>query len=349
MSEFLVFRRDNFSFLYEKKSLTVFLGLILLSVLSILLSLSIGQTNYSVIDVAKSLIGIGDPAKDFVIKSLRLPRTLVAFFVGSSLALSGAILQGMVKNPLASPDLIGITSGGSVGALVFLTLFTDPFNNSLTVSVFYMPVFTFLGAFLASILIYFTSFKNGVTPYRLILIGIAVSGAAKALTSILIINGPLIFIAESNIWVTGSVYGTNWDHFKLLFIWFSIFALVSIVFIRDLNVQNLDDSLAIGLGTPIERKRFLLLILSTTLACGAVAVGGGIGFVGLVAPHICKKLTNSSFENILPLSILVGGIIVVLSDLAARTLFAPLDIPVGVFTAGIGAPFFIYLLWSKRK
>jgi len=107
--------------------------------------------------------------------------------------------------------------------------------------------------------------------------------------------------------------------------------------------------LAIGLGSPIEKKRFILLLLSTTLACGAVAVGGGIGFVGLVAPHICRKLTNSSFENILPQSVLVGGIIVVLSDLAARTLFAPLDIPVGVFTAGVGAPFFIYLLWSKRK
>jgi iron complex transport system permease protein len=349
MNEFLVFRREKFSFLYEKKSLTVFLSLMLVSILSILLSLSIGQTNYSIVDVAKSLIGIGDPTKDFIIKSLRLPRTLVAFLVGSSLALSGAILQGMVKNPLASPDLIGITSGGSVGALVFLTLFTNPFNNSLTVSIFYMPIFTFSGAFLASILIYFTSFKNGVTPYRLILVGIAVSGAAKALTSILILNGPLVFIAESNIWLTGSVYGTNWDHFTLLLIWFVVFSLISILFIRDLNIQNLDDSLAIGLGSPIEKKRFILLLLSTTLACGAVAVGGGIGFVGLVAPHICRKLTNSSFENILPQSVLVGGIIVVLSDLAARTLFAPLDIPVGVFTAGVGAPFFIYLLWSKRK
>jgi len=230
MKEFLVFRRKNFSFLYEKKSLNVFLGLILISILSVLLSLSIGQTNYSIVDVINSLIGVGDPTKDFIIKGLRLPRTLVAFLVGSSLALSGAILQGMVKNPLASPDLIGITSGGSVGALVFLTLFTDPFNNSLTVSVFYMPIFAFAGAFLVVILVYFLSFKKGVTPYRLILIGIAIAGAAKALTSILIINGPVVFIKEAQLWITGTVYGTNWTHVKLLSIWFLALFLISMIY-----------------------------------------------------------------------------------------------------------------------
>lgn len=349
MKRFFVFRKGNFSLIYEKRSLLIVVCTLIICILSLLLSLSIGQKNISIIKVISILLGRAEGGDSLIVNAIRLPRTLVALFVGISLGLSGAILQGVVKNPLAAPNIIGITDSGSVGALIFLTLFTDPKNNSLTTSIFYMPVFAFAGAFLAVLLVYFLAFKKGVTPYRLILIGIAVSGAAKALTSILIINGPVVFIKEAQLWITGTVYGTNWTHVKLLSIWFLILLILTLFSIREMNIQNLDDSISTGLGSAVEKNRFLLMVLSAALASGAVAVGGGISFVGLIAPHISRKLTNSSFENIIPLSALIGGIIVVLSDLAARTLFFPLDLPVGIFTAGIGAPFFIYLLIKNQK
>lgn len=350
MKKFLIFRKGHFSLIYEKRSALIVLITIILSLLSLIFSLSIGQKNLSFIEVIKILFDRNlTGGNSLIVNTIRLPRTLVAFLVGGSLGLSGAILQGVVKNPLAAPNIMGITDGGSVGALIFLTLFTDPKNNALTTSIFYMPIFAFAGAFLVVILVYFLSFKEGVTPYRLILIGIAIAGAAKALTSILIINGPVIFIKEAQLWITGTVYGTNWTHVKLLSVWFLALFLISMIYIRELNMQNLDDSISMGLGSLVEKNRFILMILSAALASGASAVGGGISFVGLIAPHISRKLTNSSFENIAPLSTLVGGIVVVLSDVAARTLFSPLDLPVGIFTAGIGAPFFIYLLIKNQS
>ncbi len=349
MKKFLVIRNKRFSFIYEKRSMTILLATFIIALISIILSLSVGQRFIAIDKVVKAIFGIGSGGDKLIINTLRLPRTLVAFFVGTSLGLSGAVLQGVVKNPLAAPNIIGITDSGSVGALIFLTLFTDPKNNSLTTSIFYMPVFAFIGAFAAVILVYVLAFKKGVTPFRLILIGIAVSGAAKALTSVLIINGPVIFIKEAQLWITGTVYGTNWTHVKLISSWFAILFVVTMILLRELNIQNLDDGISTGLGSSVEKNRFILMVLSAAMAAGAVAVGGGISFVGLIAPHISRKLTNSSFENIAPLSTLIGGIIVVLSDIAARTLFFPLDLPVGIFTAGIGAPFFIYLLIKNQR
>ncbi|MFT9494149.1 FecCD family ABC transporter permease [Anaerosolibacter sp.] len=349
MKNFLIVRKGNFSAIYEKRSMLILFITAIVCILSILFSLSMGQKHISLFKIIQVLMGGTGSGDSLIIHSIRLPRTLVALFVGTSLGLAGAVLQGVVKNPLAAPNIIGITDSGSVGALVFLTIFTNPKNNALTTSIFYMPIFAFIGAFSAVLLVYFLAFKKGVTPYRLIMIGIAVAGAAKALTSILILNGPVVFIKEAQLWITGTVYGTNWTHVKLLSSWFMVLFVLTIVFTRELNIQNLDDGISIGLGSSVEKNRFILMVLSAALASGAVAVGGGVSFVGLIAPHICRKLTNSSFENILPLSALIGGIIVVLSDVAARTLFFPLDLPVGIFTAGIGAPFFIYLLIKNQQ
>lgn len=349
MKDFLIFRKEKFSLIYEKRNILIFLIITFIALLSIILSLSVGKVYIPILTVVKTILGVGSEGDALIINTIRFPRTLVAFFVGASLGLSGTILQGVVKNPLAAPNIIGITDSGSVGALIFLTLFTDPKNNSLTASIFYLPVFAFLGALMAVFIVYILAFKKGVTPFRIILIGIAISGAAKAITSILIINGPVVFIKEAQLWVTGTVYGTNWTHVKLISVWFLALFIVTMIFIREMNVQNLDDSISIGLGSSVEKNRFILMVLSAALAAGAVAVGGGVSFVGLISPHICRKLTNSSFENIVPLSILVGGIIVVLSDIAGRTLFSPLDLPVGIFTSGIGAPFFIYLLMRNKR
>lgn len=324
-------------------------GLLLgITILMIFFSLCLGEAMVGPLDVLKSILGIDAGFSSILVTKIRLPRVLVAFFVGASLALSGAILQGVVKNDLASPDILGVVNGGSVGALVFLTIFIDPKNNSLTTSILYMPIFTFMFSFMALMCILIINGKSSSTN-KLIIIGIGVSAIAKAITNILIINGPIIFIKEATTWITGSIYGANWTHAILIMVIFSIFATLTLILIKDLNLHQLEDEVVIVLGNKLHKSRIILLGISAALAAGAVTIGGGISFVGLIAPHIARKLVDSKFENVIPLSILIGGIITLLADFVSKWLFYPQDLPIGIFTAFIGAPYFIYLLVKKRN
>ncbi|WP_346935905.1 iron ABC transporter permease [Clostridium sp.] len=324
-------------------------GLLLgITILIIVFSLCLGEVMVAPLDVLKSILGIDAGFSSILVMKIRLPRVLVAFFVGASLALSGAILQGVVKNDLASPDILGVVNGGSVGALVFLTIFIDPKNNSLTTSILYMPIFTFIFSFIALMSILLINGKSS-SPNKLIIIGIGVSAIAKAITNILIINGPVIFIKEATTWITGSIYGANWTHAILIIVIFSTFATLTLIFIKDLNLHQLEDEVVIVLGNKLHKSRIILLGISAALAAGAVTIGGCISFVGLIAPHIARKLVDSKFENVIPLSILIGGIITLLADFVSKWLFYPQDLPIGIFTAFIGAPYFIYLLVKKRN
>ncbi len=332
----------------SKKAIKLSALLLGITILMIFFSLCLGEAMVGPLDVLKSILRIDTGFSSILVTKIRLPRVLVAFFVGASLALSGAILQGVVKNDLASPDILGVVNGGSVGALVFLTIFIDPKNNSLTTSILYMPIFTFIFSFIALMFILFISGKSSSTN-KLIIIGIGVSAIAKAITNILIINGPIIFIKEATTWITGSIYGANWTHAILIMVIFSIFATLTLIFIKDLNLHQLEDEVVIVLGNKLHKSRIILLGISAALAAGAVTIGGGISFVGLIAPHIARKLVDSKFENVIPLSILIGGIITLLADFVSKWLFYPQDLPIGIFTAFIGAPYFIYLLVKKRN
>ncbi|WP_346886869.1 iron ABC transporter permease [Clostridium sp. UBA4395] len=331
----------------SKKAIKLSALLLGITILMIFFSLCLGEAMVGPLDVLKSILGIDTGFSSILVTKIRLPRVLVAFFVGASLALSGAILQGVVKNDLASPDILGVVNGGSVGALVFLTIFIDPKNNSLTTSILYMPIFTFIFSFIALMCILLINGKSSSTN-KLIIIGIGVSAIAKAITNILIINGPIIFIKEATTWITGSIYGANWTHAILIIVIFSIFATLTLIFVKDLNLHQLEDEVVIVLGNKLHKSRIILLGISAALAAGAVTIGGGISFVGLIAPHIARKLVDSKFENVIPLSILIGGIITLLADFVSKWLFYPQDLPIGIFTAFIGAPYFIYLLVKKR-
>lgn len=332
----------------SKKAIKLSALLLGITILMIFFSLCLGEAIVGPLDVLKSILGIDAGFSSILVTKIRLPRVLVAFFVGASLALSGAILQGVVKNDLASPDILGVVNGGSVGALVFLTIFIDPKNNSLTTSILYMPIFTFMFSFMALMCILIINGKSSSTN-KLIIIGIGVSAIAKAITNILIINGPIIFIKEATTWITGSIYGANWTHAILIMVIFSIFATLTLILIKDLNLHQLEDEVVIVLGNKLHKSRIILLGISAALAAGAVTIGGGISFVGLIAPHIARKLVDSKFENVIPLSILIGGIITLLADFVSKWLFYPQDLPIGIFTAFIGAPYFIYLLVKKRN
>lgn len=341
--------RSSISFLLDRKVLGIILILLVLAAGAMVVSTGLGEMHISPLEVIKVLAGQGSELNELVIKQFRLPRIITAFLVGVALAVSGAILQGLIRNPLASPDIIGITGGASVAAVTFLTLYSDTSNNTLVVSIKWLPVAAFIGAALIAFIVYALAWKNGVSPIRLVLIGIGLSAAMQAITSLMILLGPLYLASQATIWLTGSVYASNWEKVQMFLPWIGLCLILVMLAIRHLNIQELGDDLAVNAGSKVQKNRLFLLLLSTALAGGAVAVAGGIGFVGLMAPHMARKLVGSSFGGLIPVSALLGGMIVVLADLVARMAFSPLDLPAGIFTAAIGAPYFIYLLFKSRN
>lgn len=350
MSEYRSFRilKGKVSFLINKRATVVLTILLLLSAVIFLWSTGLGEMKIGPLTVLKVLFGGGTDMEKLVIQDFRLPRIIVALMVGMSLAVAGGILQGMIRNPLASPDVLGITGGAAVAVVGFLAFFSDQ-NHALTVSIKWMPLAAFVGAGIIALLVYFLAWKNGVSPIRLVLIGIGISALMQALTTLMMILGPIYRASQANIWITGTVYGSNWANVATLVPWTVIFLLIAFVMARNINVLELGDETATGVGGRVQRHRFLLLLISTALIGSSVAFAGGIGFVGLMAPHMARRLVGSAFGALLPVSAFIGGILVMLADLIGRTLFSPLEIPAGVFTAGIGAPYFIYLLFKTRN
>ncbi|WP_227937567.1 FecCD family ABC transporter permease [Alkalihalobacillus deserti] len=345
MSRFFSVRNKSgsISFQLDKKALITLVILTLFSLSIFILSLSIGSSFVTPIAVIKQLIGYGSGENDFILHTLRIPRALVAFMVGSALAVSGLILQGIIRNPLASPDIIGITGGASVGAIIFIVYFMG------TVSINWLPLAAILGAAIVSIIMYVLSWEKGVTPIRLVLIGIGIAAAMKAIVTMFIVISETAVTTKAYLWMTGSLYGANWQDVYLMLPWILIFIPLTFLFARIVNVKELGDDIATGLGVKVQLHRFFLLFFSVALAGSAVAFAGGISFVGLIAPHIARMLIGRSFGGLIWTSALIGGVIVTIADGVARTAFLPMDIPAGVFTAGIGAPFFIYLLYRNRN
>ncbi len=342
------FGKGRISFLVDRKSLVVFLFLLCMTVFLALLSSGLGDMRISPINVVKAWFGYGTDMDQLVVNSFRLPRIIIAILVGICLAISGAILQGIVRNPLASPDIIGITGGAAVAVVSFLTVFSDE-NNALTVSIHWMPLAAFIGATVIAFLIYALAWKNGISPIRIVLIGIGLSALTQALTTLFMILGPIYRASQANIWLTGSIYGASWENISVLLPWTIGLIILLFIVTRHLNIQELGDSVATGVGSAVGRYRLILLLLSTGFAAGGVAFAGAVSFVGLIAPHISRKLVGSSFGALLPVSALVGAILVIVADLIGRVLFGPTEIPAGVFTAAIGAPYFIYLLYKYRN
>ncbi|EIT86298.1 ABC transporter integral membrane protein [Fictibacillus macauensis ZFHKF-1] len=346
MKKFASIQTKKVSFLLHKKGLMVSLLLAIVVISAIVGSLSIGDTLLSPLEVIASLIGTGDPGTSLIVSEFRLPRILIATIAGAALALSGSILQGVVRNPLASPDMLGITHGAGLAAVAFITLFSS--GRQLNVSIHYLPVAAVTGAILMAILIYILAWSKGISPVRFILIGVGLMSAAQALTSLMILLGPIYAASQATIWLTGSVNGSSWNDVMNLLPWFIVLLPLLVIITRQLNVQALGDDVAESVGHAVQKWRIALLLISTVLAGSAVAFAGAIGFVGLIAPHIARRLVGPSAGSLLPVASLLGSLLVVLADLAGRTLFAPMEVPAGVFTAAIGAPYFIYLLLKNH-
>jgi len=345
-SSWLVLRSKQLplSLRVDRRTPAILLGLAVLSLAVLVLSVGYGEYPTAPLDVIRTLLGLNTNNADyaFVIYTLRLPRVIVAFLVGMALAIAGAILQGLTRNPLAAPEIVGVEAGAGLAAVSLIVLFPS-------IPVLFLPIAAFAGALIAALLVYTLAWENGSSPIRLILVGVGVGAVAAAFTSLMITFGNIYDVSQALVWLAGSVYGRTWEHIQALLPWLIVFIPLALVSARELNTMNLGDDVARGLGSPVEWQRGLLLLITVALAGASVATAGTIGFVGLMSPHLARQLVGTPHEGLIPTAALIGGLIVALADFLGRSLFAPIELPCGVVTAAIGAPYFLYLLYRNRN
>lgn len=281
------------------------------------------------------LNGGGDNASRQILLNIRLPRAIVAALVGMNLAVSGAVLQAVMKNPLADPHIIGISSGAGLAGIFVIVLF--PALEYLIVPT------AFCGAMLAAACIYILAWKNGIRPLRIVLAGVAVSSFLGAgISAILVLYSDRVHGAL--MWMVGGLAARSWPHVEIILPYAVIGFILAVCGASYLNILQLGDDVAKGLGVNVELVRLVFTAIGALLAASAVSVAGLLGFVGLIVPHTVRLLTGSDYRFLIPSSALLGIAVVTYSDTLARVAFAPLELPVGIFMAALGAPFFLFLL-----
>ncbi|MEK5426246.1 iron ABC transporter permease [Cytobacillus sp. FSL R7-0680] len=329
----------------QKWKVVVFFLTILLALLFIA-SLSFGASFISPVAIFNSVLSSTPGQYDLILFEFRLPRIVLAILIGIGMAVSGAILQSATQNGLADPGILGINSGAGFAVILFI-FFTQGIRfESELLQLFILPIFALCGALLAAFLIYIFSWKksSGVTPIRLILVGIGINAAFSALIIILQLKMDPRSFTQATVWLSGNISGVSWSYTYAFLPWLIVLLPIVLFKARYLNVLTLGDAMSTGLGVNVNRQRKWLLILAVGLAGSCVAVGGGISFLGLVAPQLAKKLVGPRNEILLPVSALVGAVLLLFSDLVSRTILAPSEIPIGLVVSAIGAPYFIYLL-----
>ncbi|CAM3597120.1 FecCD family ABC transporter permease [Vibrio aquimaris] len=300
--------------------------------------LFVGAASLSVSQVIEHLFALS--SDDFVIHQYRLPRALLAISVGAGLGLSGVLVQGVIRNPLASPDLMGISAGAGLAATTCLVLFPSAPVNIL-------PLVAMLGGILAAGLIVLLAWWSQPTPAKLALIGIAVSAFLTSGIDFLLITNPLE-INTAMVWLTGSLWGRNWQ--QVPFIWGALAMLLPFAFwlAWRIDVMGLGEESATTLGTNPKSVQTFALLAAVLLASISVSVAGTISFIGLLAPHLARLLFGHNHKMLIPASALLGAILVTFADGLARGLQPPIELPAGVLTSVIGAPYFIFLLYRYR-
>lgn len=320
--------------MHVRWKVTILLALLFLLLSSIVIALSKGAVSISFQAIVAAFTSQRTMDSQ-IIMNIRLPRTILTTLVGINLASSGAILQAVMKNPLADPHIIGISSGAGIAG-IFIMLILPQFSFLIT------PV-AFVGALLAACCIYLLAWKNGIRPLRIILAGVAVSSFIGAgISALLILYSDRVHGAL--MWMVGGFAARSWQHVYLILPYTVLGIIFILFFTRHLNVLMLGDDIARGLGLNIERTRIVLTAAAALLAASAVSVAGLLGFVGLIVPHTARLIIGSDYRFLLPASILLGGSIVTLSDTVARCAFAPIELPVGIFMSILGVPFFLFLL-----
>lgn len=307
---------------------------------ALIAALTIGIVPLTPWVVLGTLAGQGTPAQEFVIIDLRLPRALIATLVGAGFAVAGAILQGVTRNPLADPGILGISAGAGAG-LIALILCSPRFSNT---PIEWAPVTAAVGGLSTAALIYVLAWKRGVEPVRLLLVGVAVGALITAVTSAASLRvNPWMFNFLVR-WFSGWIWGTSWSFVLAVAPWVLLLIMLAWARARTLDLLNLNDEVATGIGLRVERSRLLFLAIAACLTAACVAVGGCMPFVGLLGPHLARLLTGPHHAVLLPGAALAGAALVLVSDVIARRVVAPVELPTGVVVAVIGAPYFLFLL-----
>jgi iron complex transport system permease protein len=318
--------------------------LLALAILAVLIcAVSFGNYVVPPLEVVRLLLGLSPSNADytFIVMTLRLPRALVALLVGMALGVAGTITQGILRNPLAAPGIIGINAGAALAAVIVIIVLSSA-------PIALLPPAAFLGGLIVFGCIYLLAWNRGSSPTRLVLVGIGFSLMTVAITNILVTFGNINNVSQALVWLAGSVYGRTWEQVWGLLPWLVVLVPVAILLGRDLNVLHLGDEVARSVGSAVEWRRGALLVTSVALAGAAVASAGTIGFVGFIAPHIARRFVGPSHTGLIPTAALTGGLLVLGADLLGRSLFAPIELPCGLVTSAIGAPYFLYLMIRKR-
>lgn len=335
MSRRVTLRAGGASLRFDPRSALVTTTVLAASLAVLVTSIAVGEFAIPPADVVSTLVGAGDQATSFIVLDLRLPRALTGLLVGAALGVAGAIFQDVTRNPLASPDVVGIASGGSLAA-VTLIVFTE---------IEAVPVAALAGALTAGALLYVLAWRHGIQGFRLVLVGIGVAAFANAGISYVLTRGRIFEVETAYVWLVGSLNGRGWEQVWPLAVGVGVLVPLILALSRRVRVLGLGDDVARSLGLGVERSRLLLLGSAVLLTGLAVSAAGMVNFVAFVAPHIARRLTRGS-------SLLAaagcGAVLVVGADLLGRTLSPPTEIPVGILTSIIAAPYFLLLLRRAR-
>jgi iron complex transport system permease protein len=330
----------RFSVRVDRRAAAVSLALGVVVALAIAVSVSLGDFPIPVSDVVPAILGFGSADSEFIVRTLRLPRALTGALVGGAFGLSGAIFQSLARNALASPDIIGITSGASAAAVAIIVWV----GGSATL----VATGALGGALLTAGLIYLLAYKRGVAGYRLVLVGIGVAAVLAAVTEYLLTRAEIFQAQRATVWLTGSLNGRGWDHVQIVAAVLVVVLPVTVGLGRQLRLLELGDDTAKGLGVRVEAARGALIAAAVVLVAVATAAAGPIAFVALVAPQIARRLVRSAGATIVP-SALTGAALVLVADLVARRAFSPTELPVGVVTGIVGAPYLLWLLARANR
>ena len=323
---------------FDKKYLIIFLASVILLFLLVLLS-TVGSVNLSFSEIVSGLINNDNKLVTTIVYKMRLPRNVLAMLVGANLAVSGILLQSVMKNPLADPGITGVSTGASVFAIVIL-LIAPSYTSSL-------PIFAFFGGMIACILVFMMAWKNnGISPGRIVLSGVAINTILGGIISFL----STLYsdrIQSAMLWLNGSLATKTWADVNMLFI-YSIIGLISSFFlIRSANILQLGEDSAKNLGVNVNLTRLLISGVAVFLAATATSVDGIISFVGLIVPHIARMIMGSDYKYTIPFSMVLGSIVLLIADTLGRTVGGAIEIPVGVIMSIVGGPFFLYLLRTR--
>ncbi|MFF0385937.1 FecCD family ABC transporter permease [Streptomyces sp. NPDC004286] len=299
-----------------------------------------GDAHIPAMDVLRTLVGDGNPYQDFIVNELRLPRLLVGLLVGASLGLGGALFQSISRNPLGSPDVLGLAQGSTAGALVMIVIFSG--------SAAAVTAGALIGGLVTGVGIYLLAWKQGVHGYRLVLVGIGVSAVLVAVNGYLITKADIVDAARAVVWMTGSLSGRDWTQVWPLLILCAVVVPLVLANGRGLRMLEMGDDVAHALGVRVHRVRLVLMVSAVLLTAAATAAAGPVGFVALTAPQLARRLTRSPGPNLVP-SLCMGAALLVTADWICQRLFGADQLPVGVVTGVVGGAYLLWLLVSERR